>query len=114
MKRIILASAAALAMLVGGQAIAQSVSIDLAPEHRTRIKEYVVKQKVSPYVARERVRVGATLPADVELREGPRRLGSAGEQVSLHLPRRSRPLRRSRQPPRHLRSRLIRRRPEKS
>jgi len=71
MKRIFLASATALALLTGGQAIAQSVSIDLAPEHRTRIKEYVVKQKVSPYVARERVRVGATLPADVELREVP-------------------------------------------
>jgi hypothetical protein len=71
MKRIVLASATALALLTGGQAIAQSVSIDLAPEHRTRIREYVVKQKVSPYVARERVRVGATLPADVELREVP-------------------------------------------
>jgi len=71
MKRIVLASATTLALLIGGQAIAQSVSIDLAPEHRTRIKEYVVKQKVSPYVARERVRVGATLPADVELREVP-------------------------------------------
>jgi hypothetical protein len=71
MKRIILASAATLALMVGGQAIAQSVSIDLAPEHRTRIKEYVVKQKVSPYVVKERVRVGATLPPDVELREVP-------------------------------------------
>ena len=71
MKRILLASAAALAVMIGGEAVAQSVTIDLAPEHRTRIKEYVVKQKVRPYVAKERVHVGATLPADVELREVP-------------------------------------------
>jgi hypothetical protein len=77
MKRIILASATALAVLTGGQAIAQSVAIELAPEHRTRIKEYVVKERVSPYVVKERVRVGATLPADVELREVPADWGPA-------------------------------------
>ncbi len=77
MKRILLAGAAALAVLTGGQAVAQSVSIDLAPEHRTRIKEYVVKQRVSPVVVKERVRVGATLPADVELREVPADWGPA-------------------------------------
>jgi hypothetical protein len=71
MKRTILAGAAALAVVLSSQAFAQSVSVELAPEQRTRIKEYVVKEKVNPVTVKERVRVGATLPADVELRSVP-------------------------------------------
>jgi hypothetical protein len=73
MKRSMLAGVAALALFVGSESFAQSVSatIDLAPEQRTRIKEYVVKEKVRPYAARERITVGSTLPADVELRAVP-------------------------------------------
>ena len=72
MKRSILAGAAALALFAGTEAFAQaSVSIDLTPEYRTRIKEYVVKERVNPYVAKERITVGTTLPADVELRAVP-------------------------------------------
>ncbi len=73
MKRSILAGAAALALFAGTEAFAQAVSatIDLTPEHRTRIKEYVVKERVKPYVAKERITVGTTLPADVELRAVP-------------------------------------------
>jgi len=66
-----MAAAAALALFVGSQALAQSVSIDLAPDQRTRIKQYVVKEKVRPYMAKERVTVGSTLPADVELHSVP-------------------------------------------
>ena len=73
MKHSMLAGVAALALFAGSQSFAQSVSatIDLSPDHRTRIKEYVVKEKVRPYAAKERITVGTTLPADVELRAVP-------------------------------------------
>ena len=73
MKRSVLAGLAALALFAGSQSFAQSVgaSIDLAPDQRTKIKEYVVKQKVSPITVKERIAVGTKLPADVELRPVP-------------------------------------------
>lgn len=71
MKRIVLAGVAAAAVVFSGQALAQSVSVELAPDQRTRIKEYVVKERVAPVTVKERVRVGATLPAEVELRSVP-------------------------------------------
>jgi uncharacterized protein DUF1236 len=71
MKRVLLAGATAMAVVFASQAFAQSVSVEIAPEQRTRIKEYVVKEKVAPVTVKERVRVGATVPADVELRTVP-------------------------------------------
>lgn len=71
MKRQIIAGAAALALLASGQALAQSVQLEFAPEQRTRIKEYVVKEKVPRATIRERVTVGGTVPSDVELRVVP-------------------------------------------
>jgi len=44
-----------------------SPTVELAPEQRTRIKEYVMKQKGAPLTFKERVTVGATLPGDVRL-----------------------------------------------
>lgn len=70
MKGDLLAGAVALTMVMGGQALAQSVVIGIAPEQRTRIKEYVVQEKVSP-VEVERVEVGTVLPPDIELRTVP-------------------------------------------
>jgi hypothetical protein len=75
MKRAVFAGVTALALLTAGQALAQSVTVQIAPEQRTRIKEYVVKEKVKPVVVKERVSVGATLPADVELRAVPETWG---------------------------------------
>jgi hypothetical protein len=46
MKRFLFAGATALAVILSSQAFAQSVSIEVAPEQRTRIKEYVVKENV--------------------------------------------------------------------
>ena len=69
MKRIIIASALALAMT--GSAFAQSATITIAPEQRTKIKTYVTEKKVKPVVIKEKVTVGATLPADIELIEAP-------------------------------------------
>jgi hypothetical protein len=71
MRRILISSATAIAVVLSSQAFAQSVSVELAPDQRTRIKEYVVKEKVRPVTVKERISVGATLPADVELRAVP-------------------------------------------
>jgi hypothetical protein len=68
MKRMLIAGAAAIAVLASSEILsAQTTTIELAPDQRTRIKEYVVKEKVKPITLKERVTVGATLPADVEL-----------------------------------------------
>jgi uncharacterized protein DUF1236 len=75
MKCTVYAGVAALAMLTAGQALADSVTLQIAPEQRTRIKEYVVKQHVRPTVVKERVSVGMTLPSDVELSSVPETWG---------------------------------------
>jgi len=53
------------AALFTTQAFAQAIVV--APEQRTVIRDYVVKEKVRPYKMQSRVTVGATLPAEVEL-----------------------------------------------
>src|SRR6476620_1881029 len=80
MKRILLASAAVL--VLAGPAFAQSTTITtgsapaaqtitIAPEQRTKIKTYITERKVQPVTVKEKVAVGATLPADVELQTVP-------------------------------------------
>ena len=66
-------AAAAVLIALSAPAFAQTVgvAVSVAPEERTRIKEYVVKEKVAPITIKERVAVGARLPADVELRAVP-------------------------------------------
>ena len=61
------------AALFTTQAFAQAVVI--APEQRTVIRDYVVKEKIRPYRMQSRVTVGATLPADVELAPVPETWG---------------------------------------
>ena len=61
------------AALLTTQAFAQAVVV--APEQRTTIKEYVVKEKIRPHKLQSRVTVGATLPADVELAPVPETWG---------------------------------------
>jgi hypothetical protein len=84
MKRALLAGLTAVAVFAGTQAFAQAVSatIDLAPEQRTKIKEYVVKEKVAPVTIKERVSVGATLPATVQLRSVPADWGPSVSKYS--------------------------------
>ena len=80
MKRTMIAAAAVAVLALGASSpsFAQGVGVQVgpvgagitfAPEQRTRIREYVVKERVAPY--RESVTVGARLPADVELRAVP-------------------------------------------
>src|SRR3954471_15876259 len=45
--------------------------VEIAPEQRTRIKEYVMREQVPRASVKERYRIGATVPADVELRDVP-------------------------------------------
>jgi hypothetical protein len=64
---------AAITALVAGQALAQVITIE--PAQRTRIKEYVVQERVRPVTIKERVTVGATLPEDIELSPVPQAWG---------------------------------------
>lgn len=74
MRGIILAATTA-AVLAASPLLAQTVVI--APEQRTVIKDYVMKEKIRPYRLQSRVTVGATLPADVELAPVPETWGPA-------------------------------------
>ena len=71
MNGFLLAGVTAMTIVLASQAFAQGVSVEIAPEQRTRIKEYVVKEKVPRVTVKERYRVGTTVPAEVELREVP-------------------------------------------
>jgi hypothetical protein len=80
MKRTLIAATAVLVLGAASPSFAQGVGVQVgpvgagisfAPEQRTRIKEYVVKERVAPVTVRERVAVGTRLPADVELRTVP-------------------------------------------
>ena len=71
MKIRLIAGVTALSLLAGGQALAQATTVDLTPEQRTTIKQYVVQERVAPVTVTDRITVGATLPADVELRTVP-------------------------------------------
>lgn len=67
-----LLAAAALATMAGvTPSHAQGVVIDLEPEQRTIIREYVVRQRPPAVIVPGEVRVGAVLPADVEVRAVP-------------------------------------------
>jgi len=74
MKRHLLMAATALSIAAGSQAYAQAV-IELTPEHRTTIREYVVRQNVRPVTIQGEVRVGAPLPGSVELAAVPQEWG---------------------------------------
>lgn len=82
MKRALIAAAAVAALTVGGSNVSFAqgvgiqvgpvgVGINLVPEQRTRIREYVIKERVAPVTVTERIAVGTRLPADVELRTVP-------------------------------------------
>lgn len=73
MKKVLFALATVGALTASTSSFAQTVGVGVTfePEQRTRIKEYVVKERVAPVTIKERVSVGARLPADVELRTVP-------------------------------------------
>lgn len=90
MKRILITAAAVLTLAapafaqtttVTTTAPGASASVTIAPEQRTKIKQYVVEKKVKAVTLKERVAVGATLPADVELVAVP---GDWGPEMSRY------------------------------
>ena len=72
-------AAAGFAVSVAIPALAQTVGVGvtIAPEERTRIKEYVVEEKVAPAKIEKRISVGAKVPASVELRAVPSTWGAS-------------------------------------
>jgi hypothetical protein len=74
MKRFVVLTAA---MLMTSGAFAQTTettttgasraNVIVEPETRTRIKTYVTEKKLRPVAIKERIAVGAAVPADVEL-----------------------------------------------
>lgn len=70
MNRTLLGLVAASALVASSAAFAQTTIMIGQPE-QTRIKEYVVKEKMKPVTIKEKVTVGAVLPADVELQTAP-------------------------------------------
>jgi hypothetical protein len=81
MKRTLLMAFTALSITAGTQAFAQTAVIEISPEQRTAIREYVVKQKPRSVTIQGDVRVGAPLPADVALVAVP---GEWGPQYSKY------------------------------
>jgi hypothetical protein len=80
MKRVVLAAIAAAALSTAAFAQSTTVTtttgaanaqITLAPEQRTKIKTYITEKKVQPVTVKEKVVVGAVLPADVTLEAVP-------------------------------------------
>lgn len=99
MKKLFLISAAA--VLISTGAMAQSTvvttgtghaAVQIEPQYRTKIKTYITEHKVHPVSTREKIIVGATVPADVTLEAVPAEWGPSlhsyryvysGERVML-------------------------------
>jgi len=80
MKRTVLMAAAALALCapaafaqtsVTTTTTAPGASVTISTDQRTKIKQYVTEKKIRPVTVKEKIAVGATLPADVELEAVP-------------------------------------------
>src|SRR4051812_33514845 len=81
MKKFLLMSAAA--SLLATSAIAQTTvtttttgtagaaTVQIEPQYRTKIKSYVTEHKIRPVTTKEKIVVGARVPADVELEAVP-------------------------------------------
>jgi hypothetical protein len=72
MRYMVLGTAVAAALLTSSPVFAQvSADITIGQPEQTRIKEYIVKEKVKPTMIKEKVVVGTTLADDVELHSAP-------------------------------------------
>jgi hypothetical protein len=74
MKRFMILATAA---LISSAAFAQTSVIQVAPEQRTKIKEYVVQKTIVPVRMSEKVVIGAAVPQDVALVSAPGDWGPA-------------------------------------
>ena len=73
--RLVTVACIALTIAASSQAFAQTAVIELTPEHRTTIREYVVRQNIRPVPIQGEVRIGAPLPASVNLIAVPQEWG---------------------------------------
>jgi hypothetical protein len=71
MRRHLILAATVVTVAFSANALAQSAVVEIAPEQRTQIKQYIVKEKIKPVTVKEHITVGATLPASVELHAVP-------------------------------------------
>lgn len=71
MKKILATTALAVALAWSGAALAQDVTVEIAPEKQTVIKEYVVKEKVAPVTIEGEIVVGRELPDSVTFQDVP-------------------------------------------
>lgn len=67
MKRTLLVTVAAASLLASASSFAQTTVIEISPEQRTTIREYVVRERVPVATIPGEVRVGAVLPGTVAL-----------------------------------------------
>lgn len=67
MKRSLLMTTVAVSLLASAPSFAQTAVIEISPEQRTTIREYVVRERVPAARIQGQISVGAVLPADVEL-----------------------------------------------
>lgn len=77
-KATLLAATTAFVLMIGpsfAQTVGVGTEVEFEPQHRTVIKEYVTTQRVRPVQLRERLTVGATLPADIEISTAPAEWG---------------------------------------
>ena len=72
--RNLLLAGAALALFVGGTAMAAEATLTIEPSHRHLIKQFIIKEHVKPIQVRETVAVGTVLPAEVTLQPVPQTL----------------------------------------
>ncbi len=59
---------------------AANAQVTIAPEQRTKIKSYITTQNIKPVTVKEKVVVGATLPADVTSLAVPADRSPGGQQ----------------------------------
>jgi hypothetical protein len=71
MKKVFFGSLMAASLIAGAATAQVSATVEIGQPERTKIKEYVVKEKIKPVTVKEKITVGATLPADVELQTVP-------------------------------------------
>ena len=67
MKRSLLITVAAVSLLATTQSFAQTAVIELSPDQRTTIREYVVIERVPVATIPGEVRVGMALPPGIDL-----------------------------------------------
>ncbi len=82
MNRKILGMVVASALVASSAVFAQNTTVTISQPERTKIKEYVVKEKTKPVMIKEKITIGATLPADVELRAAPADWGTSVSKYS--------------------------------